>query len=354
MSHRFLLPSAILALMGFSLLILKSISPQLVAQQALYFLLGFGVFFAVSRFSLDFFYRLSLPMYLGLVGLLVITLVFGHYTKGSTRWLPLLFGFHLQASQLAVPVCLLFTQHYFGGKKFDWHNLGLWTLSIAIVALLIFVEPDLGTTLIFGITMLSTLIFLRPKWQQLILLGVAGLGSAIFLWAFLLKPYQKSRLESFFSEDTGQHQTYNADQALIAVGSGQIWGRGLGLGVQSQLRFLPEKQTDFIFASIAEETGFLGSLMLILTYAYLIGIIWRFGVNSRDKNNQFLILTLGFYFLIQITINIGMNIGLLPITGVTLLLVSFGGSSIIATCLTLGLIQAQFVDQTEKAIRHIR
>jgi len=168
-------------------------------------------------------------------------------------------------------------------------------------------------------------------------------------WSLVLKPYQKQRITSFIkpSEDT-RGASYNANQAMISVGSGQFFGRGLGEGSQSHLRFLPERQTDFIFASIAEEFGFIGSTLIIFLYLILVLFLLRMALTAREKSVILFIFITITVITLQTFVNIGMNMGLLPITGITLPLLSYGGSSILTLSGTLGIIQSALLGQKKE------
>jgi rod shape determining protein RodA len=175
--------------------------------------------------------------------------------------------------------------------------------------------------------------------KHLVLLTVVGLIVGGVLWGFVFKPYQKARIMNFLNPLADIRGTgYNAYQSMIAVGSGQIIGKGVGFGTQSRLNFLPEYQTDFIFAAFAEEWGFIGSLIIII--CYLI-IFWRILKLARQGTTNFETLYaigLAIYFASHVIINMGMNIGILPVTGITLPFMSYGGSHLIAECLALGIL----------------
>ena len=174
-----------------------------------------------------------------------------------------------------------------------------------------------------------------------------------------LEDYQKSRLTSFsqinqqtelmLETDANQDAAYNARQALIAVGAGQLWGQGLGRGSQSHLKFLPERQTDFIFASFAEEWGFLGSSLILTLYLLLLAFLLYIAINEADQAKQLYVLTVFMMFFVQIFINIGMNLALVPITGITLPFLSYGGSSILSLFFTLALVQRVVFEQEKLA-----
>jgi rod shape determining protein RodA len=203
------------------------------------------------------------------------------------------------------------------------------------------IEPDLGTTVIFLLSVGSVLFIGPTKWTHLLGLFLIGLLVVAVSWVFVVKDYQKERITSFVaaSKDISDAH-YNAQQALIAVGSGQLWGQGLGQGIQSHLRFLPERQTDFIFASLAEEWGFLGSVAVVFLYMALIGWILYLAFTSSSAAAQYFGCITAIFLTIQTAVNIGMNIGLFPITGITLPFISYGGSSVLSLYMHLGIMQA--------------
>ena len=206
-------------------------------------------------------------------------------------------------------------------------------------ALLIFFQPDLGSSLVLLFSWLGILIGAGFDWRLAVLGGATLLSSPFLFWRFL-QDYQQQRILSFLNPTSDPLGAgYNLIQATVAVGSGQFLGRGLGRGTQSHLRFLPERHTDFIFASLAEELGFLGSAVLIFA---LVVLLWRILVIAQKSRDQFgFLISLGIFSLIftQTFINIGINLGILPITGITLPLVSYGGSSLLAISICLGIIQ---------------
>ena len=172
-------------------------------------------------------------------------------------------------------------------------------------------------------------------------------------WQFLLHDYQKQRILSFASPEEHQTASYNAEQSLIAVGSGRLLGRGLGHGVQSQLRFLPERQTDFIYASYAEELGFLSVILLLALYLTLcLALLWRSAV-TPDRMMSLYLAGLTTQLIVHIAVNIGMNMGLLPITGITLPFMSYGGSSLLSFALSLGIAERIVIEaKTQPIIIH--
>ena len=215
--------------------------------------------------------------------------------------------------------------------------LGLTLLPV----ILIFLEPDLSMSLLVLATT-GTILWLRPVptktylFSAIICLCIVTIG-----WIWLLQPYQKKRVESFiFPEQVSVAATYNVDQSKIAIGSGRLFGRGIQGGTQSQLQFLPEKETDFIFASFSEEFGWLGSMLVLGLYASLLTYLLKLAQKTRSIASKTFLISCIVIFLAPISVNIGMNLGLLPVTGVALPLLSYGGSSLIVTCLIFGVVQS--------------
>jgi rod shape determining protein RodA len=217
----------------------------------------------------------------------------------------------------------------------------VWSFSyVALPAILVLKGPDLGSALvIFAIWGGALLLSPIKKYILLILFGIFIISSAI-TWKFFLKDFQKDRIQVFINPSHDPRgKGYNVRQANIAIGSGWIFGKGLGHGQQSQNKFLPEKQTDFIFAAIGEEVGFFGSATMVLLYAFFLYRILNIMQKARDDLGMYIVGGAFFYIFVHIVINIGMNLGLLPVTGIPLLLTSAGGSSLLATFCLLGIIQ---------------
>jgi rod shape determining protein RodA len=336
------LPGSMMALSLFSLLSLRSVAPGLATPQFIFFILGFGLFFIMSFIPYALLEKWRWLAYVGLIILLLIPLAIGTTTRGIAGWIDIGGIFSIQPSQLAIPVVGIVIAPYLISLKRDHLKKLLIILALSLFpAFLILIEPDLGTVVIFLLT-LGTLLFLAP-FPLKYFGGMLGLGliAIVISWSFVLKPYQKSRITSFMQKEQDlQGASYNAHQSLIAVGSGALVGRGLGEGVQSHLRFLPERQTDFIFASLAEELGFIGSVVVILLYISIVLFCIYVSQKTTSKTGAYVCIAAAAVTLFQSTVNIGMNVGLLPITGVTLPLLSYGGSSVLATCLLFGIVQS--------------
>lgn len=341
MHRAWVLPLVIVFFGLVSVVGLRSIAPSLALMQLLFFGLGAIVFWVTARFSFTWWHQVTPWLYGGLLASLALTLVLGDVTRGSTRWISV-GSINIQTSQLAIPIGALMLTWVISHSSDSLRGF-LWRLvALALPAWLIFLQPDLGTTIVY-LGSVGVILFLQTD-NWLHLLGLAG-GTVVITvvaWFFLLQPYQKERVFSFLGATDDQAQTvnYNAQQSLIAVGSGQVFGRGLGQGVQSHLRFLPERQTDFIFASLAEELGLAGSLMIVGMYTALIGIMIYIAEHAQDTSQQAFVYSIVVMTVFQTGVNIGMNVGLVPITGVTLPLISYGGSSVLSLCLCYGLVES--------------
>ena len=326
-----------LLLAALSLVILTSISPERVLSQAVMFGLGFLLFLYIGSQEVAV-YKTFAPVAYGVsLVVLAVTAIFGQSVKGATRWVAI-GGSQLQGSELIKPLLILaFAYLLVRYPPRTAKNILLNLAAFLVPAFLVFRQPDLGTTLVLGAIWLSQIAVAGlPTW----LFGVGGLGGigVVALLPKFLKSYQLARLESFldpYKDPLGAG--YNVIQSTIAVGSGGLFGKGLGHGTQSHLRFLPERHTDFIFASLAEELGLVGSLAVIALLGALLFRLLRAMTGVESGENRLLLTGIFSYLAFQTVVNIGMNIGIAPVTGVTLPLVSYGGSSILATALSLGI-----------------
>jgi rod shape determining protein RodA len=265
------------------------------------------------------------------------------------RWID--FGFiTLQGSEFAKPILILLFAFVF--TRFDPKKLRTFVISLIVLIVpfgLIFSQPDLGSSVIVAGIWLSMAFVAGSSLLYLFVLLITPVVASPFIWN-ILKDYQKARIEIFLnpaSDPLGRG--YNVIQAIIAVGSGQLFGRGLGRGTQSHLNFLPEQKTDFIFATTAEELGFVGVFLLLALFGFLIYRLLRATQIITDPEGSLIVVGVAVTLLSQIFINVGMNLGILPITGITLPLVSFGGSSLVAVFILLGLAESVLVVSKKSA-----
>lgn len=345
-----------------SIVTLRSVAAQVATTQLVFLLLGFGLFWLVSRFSFSLISQYRWFLYLGLIVLLVATLLIGTFTRNTRRWISVGGYFSIQGSQLATPVVGLAVAHLLATTaearqkkrtELDIKDIARIGGVIAIPAALIVVAPDLGSTIFFAASV-GIIFLLGPiPWRIILATLTMVIAISVAAWLFLLQPYQKYRIYCFIAPQTvAGCSTYNADQALIAVGSGQIFGRGLGQGVQSHLQFLPERQTDFIFASFAEEWGLVGSVTLLGVLSVLVGYIVVVGFSTDKPAAFYYCMMIATLIAFQASVHIGMNMYLFPIKGISLPFVSYGGSSIIGMSLALAIVQSIAQDQKPKLERH--
>ena len=281
--------------------------------------------------------------YIGGVVLLVLVLILGRTLNGSTGWF-VVGGFAFQPVELMKVALMMMLALYFSERakrRFGWRDLCVSGAFVAVPVGLLMLQPDLGgAALLVGIWAVMVLFAgIRPS-QVFALLGSIALVATIG-WMFIFQQYQKDRIMTFIDPSLDPLRTgYNVMQAKIAIGSGGFWGRGLGDGSQSQLRFLPESQTDFVFAVVAEELGFVGVLLL---FSAFIMLLWRMLIISRRARDTFgAYLCIGTYsvIIVEVTVHVGANVSLMPATGVALPLVSYGGSALLLSLVFLGLVQS--------------
>lgn len=275
------------------------------------------------------------------VGLLSLLFITGSVFKGAKSWFSLGF-FAFQPVDLVKLVVILILAKYFSRRHIEIANIRHILVSgfyIFVIFTLVFLQPDFGSAIIIFFVWLGMVLVSGISKKHLLL--VFMIGALVFggLWLFVFKPYQKDRIRNFVNPLTDIHGSgYNAYQSKIAVGSGEVFGKGIGYGTQSKLLFLPEYETDFIFAAFAEEWGFVGVVLLFALYGI---VFWRMlSIASRGASNFEILFGIGLtiLFLVHSIIHIGMNMGLLPVTGNTLPFMSYGGSHILSEFLGLGIL----------------
>lgn len=312
-------------------------------KQALFAAVGIVLLIAVGLFDYRFARTYGMVMYgLGLVALLGV-LVFGTTVRGTRGWF-FIGGQGFQPVEVVKLFLIIVIAQLFQRWRLEvtsWRRL-LILGGTALPAIgLVLWQPDFGSAVMLLAIFLGMLLLARVKRGFLILIVVALLLTSIVSWFFFLKDYQKDRIMTFVDPSRDPYKSgYNIQQSIIAVGSGTWFGRGLSLGSQSRLHFLPAQKTDFIFAVIAEELGFIGAGLVIVCFGVVIWRLLSIGRRSRDSFGAVIVGGLAVYIIAQTTLNIGMNIGLLPIAGVTLPFVSYGGSSLLISFLGIGLAQS--------------
>lgn len=340
-----LLLMAVVPIVGVGLVTMASFDQDnsLLVRQLFAFAVSLGACFGLSFFDFRFLRRTDsiVFLYLGSTALLLVLFVLGHATHGAQSWFRL-GGFSFQPSDVAKLALILILAKYFSRRHVaiaNFKHLFISGLYMLVPFLLVFFQPDFGSAIIIFLIWFGMVLVSGISKRHLLLVGMLGLTVFSCLWFFVFKPYQKERILNFihpYADLSGSG--YNAYQSTIAVGSGQFFGKGVGYGTQSRLQFLPEHETDFIFAAFAEEWGFVGVLLVLSLYTI---VLWRILGNAmRGAANFEVLYGLGvaIYFGSHILINIGMNIGLLPVTGITLPFMSYGGSHLLVEFMALGIL----------------
>jgi rod shape determining protein RodA len=327
----------IIGLLGISLSLVSSTATSLFNQQLIFFAIGLFLYFVFASLDFRIYTRFTWIFYFLSVVLLAATF-FSPQVRGSHRWLSIGF-FSPQPSELIKPIIIVVLAAIsMGEQKNTLSSLFKRFLLFLPIVIMIFRQPDLGNVLVFLFVFFAMEFINGFPWIYY-LAGIASLGAFIPIFWHFLKDYQRLRLISFLNPQTDPIGAgYNALQAMIAIGSGGLFGQGLGRGTQSHLLFLPEYHTDFVFASLGEELGLVGGAIVIILYFLLLGRILSIAKITDDDFGKLLCIGIFSQLFIQVFINMGMNLGLLPITGITLPLVSYGGSSIISTCIGLGMV----------------
>ena len=273
---------------------------------------------------------------------LVAVLLVGQRVMGGRRWIRFPGGIHFQPSEWVKLVLIVAVARYFSnlsGKDLTWGDIAKAGLMVGIPMLLVLKQPDLGTSLTYIPVLLIGLFLGGLRWKQALILLVGAAVLIVPVWAKVLKPYQKQRLTSFLNPDTDPRGTgYQVKQSLIAVGDGGLLGRGATKGTQTQGDFLPIPYTDFIFAAFAEEHGFVGAVFVLLIYFLILMRLIQNAQTAADLPGTFLIMGVVAVLIFQIAVNVGMVVGLMPVTGIPLPLMSYGGSSVLFTFLALGMV----------------
>lgn len=275
------------------------------------------------------------------IGLLVLLLVATHAVQGAKSWFDL-GAFSLQPADPAKLVFIALMAKYFSRRHMeigDFRHIIVSGAYAAGLILLILVEPDLGTAVIFSIVWFGMILVSGISKKHLAVIITVAVIAAAGLWTFALHDYQRTRIVSFLNPAADIHGSgYNAYQATVAVGSGEVWGKGIGYGTQSKLRFLPEYETDFIFASFAEEWGFAGVLLVLILYALLFMRLLAIARRSATNFDALFTLGVAILFMAHLFIHTGINLGILPVTGTTIPFMSYGGSHVIVEFLALGIV----------------
>ncbi len=335
-------------------LLMGTNSSGLGLKQGLIGLAGLIIMTIISFLDYRFYKGSAWILYAVAILLLITVDLFGKTVNGARNWIDLGF-FPLQPSEVTKVSLILLLSSFFCEKigKITWKDIFLSFLILMVPVFLILKEPDFGTALVIFFLYFSILFLSRPTLKQVLVIvsGLAFTVTLAFLAYFNVKPfgklvkdYQRQRIAVFVNPENDPYgRGYNVKQARITIGSGGIFGKGLGKGSQSQLQFLPEAHTDFIFAGVAESFGYLGAFVILVMYFFLIMKIIDIGVLSRDNFGMLSCFGIVAMILFQIFVNVGMNLGLAPVAGIPLPMLSYGGTSLLITLFSLGIVQSVYM-----------
>lgn len=311
-------------------------------RQILYAGAGFLALFVLSQFDYRIFAGLQWVFYLALVGLLAAVFVQGRFFLGAQRWIPL-GPFQLQPSEIGKLLLVLVLAKFLAdnSKHIEkWRTLIFSFCIVAIPAAMTYVQPDLGTSLIFLFVWGVMILAAGLSWKQLLTIAVI-LAILLPVTYATMQPYQRDRIITFLNPNADPLGSgYNVNQARIAIGSGQVLGRGIGSGTQSQLQFLRIRHTDFIFSVLGEELGFFGGVFFFALYAFVLIRMLRAAQVSRSTFGRLTAVGFAASLFFQSFVNLGMNVGIMPVTGIPLPFVSSGGSSLVTYLMMVGIIQS--------------
>jgi rod shape determining protein RodA len=341
----FIVPIALAGLVTMKSFVPAEGSPIFFNHQIIWLIVSFTVFFVFSFIDFRFLRqtKVLVGLFLFFSSLLILLFFAGKITNGAQSWFSFA-GFSFQPADMMKLTLILILSKYFSRRHVeikDVKHIFISALYAIIPFILILIQPDFGSALIifmiwFGMVLVSGI----SKTHLLLVFG-SGALAFFLLWTFAFAPFQKERIVNFLNPLADIHGSgYNAYQSTIAVGSGEVMGKGLGFGTQSRLQFLPEHETDFIFAAFAEEWGFIGSIILLILYVL---IIWRILYSASLSSSNFDMLFgmgMAIFLMSHILINTGMNVGLLPVTGIPLPFMSYGGSHLLMEFAGLGILSS--------------
>ena len=337
-------------IVGGGLVTMKSFTPQddvseFFNKQIIWILVGFSVFFIFSFIDFSFLKRTDVLVFIYLATSLILLslFIFGNSAHGAKSWFS--FGFFsFQPVDMMKLVLVLILAKYFSRRHVEIRDIKHIFISgfyAFVPFVLVLLQPDFGSAMIVLFIWLGMVLVSGISKTHLLAVGISGLLIFAVFWFVIFAPYQKARIINFIHPLADIHGTgYNAFQSTVAVGSGEIMGKGLGFGTQSRLKFLPQPQADFIFAAYSEEWGFVGSLLILFLYGL---VIWRilFLASLGAYNFEILFgMGVAIFFMGHILINIGMNLGLLPVTGIPLPFMSYGGSHLLFEFAGLGILMS--------------
>lgn len=311
-------------------------------KQIIWLAISLVLMFFLSRLDYRLWRKIGWIGYgISLLLLILVLTPLGASIRGSRGWFD--FGFlsfqPVELAKVFIIIVLADVYSRYGRSIHKLASLLFLSLIVLLPLVLVVIQPDFGSAMILFFTwLISFFLVTKNKWHFAVIIG--GLAAILMIsWLFVFQDYQKDRLLTFVNPSLDPlGRGYNMRQSIIAVGAGRIFGRGLGFGSQSQLKFIPESQTDFIFSVIAEELGLVGVLFLLIFFALIFFRLFRIASRSPDDFGLFVALLVLILFFVQVFINIGMSVGLLPVTGISLPLVSYGGSFLLVVLALLGIV----------------
>ncbi|HZW02410.1 MAG TPA: FtsW/RodA/SpoVE family cell cycle protein [Anaerolineaceae bacterium] len=313
------------------------------SSQATWAMIGLAVVLVTTLIDYRYWASLTRIMYVVTIIALIGIKIIGDAVFGSARWFNL-GGFNVQPSELGKIVIILSLSDYFARNHDKEHDLRWIATSLAMtlgVAVWVYLQPNLSTTIVIMVIWFALLWISGLKPKHLVSFGVIGLVGALMIFPFL-EGYQQDRVFNLlFPDPNATHgETYNVDQALISVGSGGWFGAGYGHGTQVQLRFMKVRHTDFIFSAMAEEFGFVGTVIVVALLIVVVLRCFHVARTAADIFGSYIAYSFGFLLFFQMAVNIGVNLKVLPVTGLTLPFVSYGGSSLLSLLLGIGLVES--------------
>lgn len=332
----------------------RQVSNQLdTSRQIIYAVIGVVLMFIAAKNDYKILKNYSKGLYVFMIITLLAVELFGVTRLGATRWIAL-GPFQFQPSEVAKLIMVIVLAKFYG-SSYNYTAQPAYFLRSLLLLLpplvLVLIQPDLGTALVLlGVWLVMTL---STKVKKRYVFGLIGAGLLMIPLIYpRLAPYQQQRVATFLNPAADPAGTgYNVNQAIIAVGSGGWFGQGLGSGSQSQGNFLPSSHTDFIFAVLAEKLGFIGALVCITLFVVVISRIFVDGTKSQDRFGSLLCIGIGTMFLLHMFINIGMNLGIMPVTGIPLPFISAGGTSLMISLFSIGIVQSVYMRRRGRELK---
>ncbi len=331
-------------------------------SQILYCCIGLSFVLACAFFDYHYLDSLANILYIGIILLLLALRLFGTAAFGSARWFRL-GPISLQPSEFAKTILIIRLAKYFADHDHEKHDMRWLIMSFCMafgIVVFILLQPNMSTSIVMMVLWFSMVWMAGIPTKKLLLLGLCGIvgGIGVLAWIFIspetvpfVQEYQINRVKTFLAPDPDARygDSYNIDQAVISLGSGKLTGQGYGNGTQVQLRFLKVRHTDFIFSALGQEFGFIGAMLVIITLSFMVLRIVYVGRHASDFFGGLICYGIATLFFFQMVVNMGVNLQVLPVTGLTLPFISYGGSSTMALAMSIGLVECVAVNKEKKA-----